>query len=159
MSKNRFLMIITFFLIGITGAIAQDATNEATWTETIDFINKNSNYLNNTREDGNSKWVFSDISISQNFLLKGNKKYYYEDELTFDDNFEIDLSKLERVFEIREEFEESQGNFRLIFTGDYAVIVNGDKKEDYFLSVVNSEMFPITLNAFKHLAYLITTRK
>lgn len=152
-------MIIAFFLLGISGAVAQDATNEATWKETIDFINENSNYLNSTTEDGNSKWVFSNIHITEDVLLKGNKKYYYEDELTFDDDFEIDLSQLKRVFEIREEFEESKGMFRLIFSGEYAVIVNGDNKEDYFLSVVNSEMFPITLNAFKHLAYLLTTRK
>jgi hypothetical protein len=66
---KKTLLIITLF-IGFGNINAQDASNDATWEETISFLNKYSDYFKSSSSHESYKSWEEEISFSNNFFIR-----------------------------------------------------------------------------------------
>jgi hypothetical protein len=156
--KTLKLLILTLFLSLTTFTNAQDASNDATWEDTIDFLNKNLTankiekkmfYFNNFE-----RYVYdvSNITIDSKYLyVKGGININYRGG---EDNREIKipLLKLKSV----------RVDFLKVYLVSSAIKFKYDKVDwnfdEFYFEIDNDELEPRIIKAFQHLAFLATKK-
>lgn len=154
--------MLFFTILTLTNLNAQEKQNDATWEETIEFINKNKGFLSCYQEPFGYHFNcnIKDIQINENTLkvryqyIKSNEKSMSEKEQWF----EVKLHKISRVDKLN-----NKNIIRFFTTGKNIhfkseYFIDHDKKV-YFFPVEDTEMFPRLLKAFKQLAYLATKKR
>jgi hypothetical protein len=153
---KQILLIITLF-IGFGNANAQDASNDATWEETIEFINENLQY---------TKGMNNDFSTIEEVYLKENKIFVvYSSKIGAKKETTFPLSKISKA----REWDDSE--YCLIYlTGDYCISdyteKNGKKnihghisKTDSVKLFYENELRTRMVKAFNHIAYLNSEKR
>ncbi len=149
----KTLFITTLLILTVTTGIAQEKQNDATWDETIDFIEK---YKSNIEQ----------ISIDWYNLGSQEKEYidfqiiFSSDHITFNrlngesSSISIPLRKLHSCYEANAKW------IKIKTTGDYIHYNPADlSKADFNVNrmsiwISDSEMISRIIDAFDHLTYL-----
>jgi hypothetical protein len=150
----KLLTLITFCLFA-TFTNAQDASNDATWEETVNFIKKHKNSID--------VFKYSGGAVSSEFYIDNNKlilKIKYSRGHTIKSSFELinllDVTssiKLELVGNVlKMEIAERGSNSFKDFKSDIGL-------DELRFKVDNIELQPRIKKAFQHLAYLATEKR
>ena len=151
-------ILFSLFLTTTFFCNAQDASNDATWEETIDFIKKNKSFFvkseywkktSNYEFDIDYKYAYISYTVREDLLY--NMPSYYINYST-----SIDLKKIKTA---------DHGYIKL--TGDYIKVSSKRKGKSENVSYDNiegiyiedTEMKPRLIKAFQHLAYLATKKR
>lgn len=175
---KRFLLTLTLFFTVTAFTFAQEKQSDATWEETIDFINSKKEYFKYTMNFGereikiNSQNITSETYWSGG-MLRYNKPYMWEKA--------IQSAPLKNLKEVRD-FKESEQHIYLSFTGNYVTEKIYEAKDDdftiysykgskytykktkeedtfYGLYVPDIEMRERIIKAFQHLTYLAIQKR
>jgi hypothetical protein len=148
---KKSLLIIALF-IGLGNVNAQDASNDATWEETIEFINENLQYANGQDND---------FSIIEDIYLKENKIFvYYASESGRKKKNILPLNKIKSA-------DDWDTHCAIWFTGNYSISEytksNGEKDSTYKTNngelYFEKELRLRMIKAFNHIAYLNSEKK
>lgn len=179
----KLLSLITFCLFA-TISIAQDASNDATWEETIDFIKQNKHHIERSEainyESKNKISVFDfkndKLKLSLSGIIAGKNGQYCNSTYLID-HISIDLGQLKKAslygdyiylsfidesvkyLNLREKkscyWYRGANNFK-----DRIEKIDDRKKTSISLYLSsNTEMRPRLEKAFEHLAYLATKKR
>jgi hypothetical protein len=170
MKKLNLLIIVAFLLFGLTKTNAQDSSNDATWEETIEFINKNSNYFIHSSDGG----IVRKIKITNTILyfeieFRDKIPSYYRRENKTGDIYskKADLEKLLSVdFNLLTEPDQMNKHYIILtFSGKYVLATNLNDSSNIYkydwlgLYLNDIEIHPRLGKAFKHLAYLAQEKR
>lgn len=147
--KKTFLTLLLLVIANFS--IAQDASNDATWEETIEFISEQKEFI---QKGWNWHPIKPDKERIEKFIIEGE---------IFTIQFEayceviVDLSKLYSA-NILTEYETT---IELKFTGNYSKDFCEDVRNfnEFYIGVSDIEIRPRLLKAFQHLAYLATNKR
>lgn len=184
--KNLLIITFAILLMGpLQLATAQQKQSDATWRETIDFIDKYKEYVKEISTGGGGKSPYETPVENSLMGFKRFKKNFVRLRIEYDHKYrtpnhdsvwERRDKGFVRIFLSRlKEVRESGNQIDLRLTGNYVdgentqwtwgVHGRGEVYEPYSgeftsswagLSVTDSEMRQRLLKAFKHLAYLAT---
>lgn len=155
--KKTFLTLLLLFIANFS--IAQDASNDATWEETVQFINENVKFIKECGKASSDKKPYS-FYIEGEELLVEQEHFYGDDWRVYES---ADLKKLKEVT-----CNGSKSMIFMDFTGAYLIkyIKSREKgrtskyeEDEYKIKVSDSEMHKRLLKAFQHLAYLATEKR
>ena len=153
MRKIKLLTLLALMLGSIVTTQAQEKQNDATWEETIEFLNKYVKHFEGVSR-GDIKQELTVIDNNNLIII-----FYYNC------TYKIPLYKLKDVTN------DYGSEFKLTLTGDYAIRFCAKKEfeqnsEDrqtktslVLLNVDDTEMRPRLEKAFRHLAYLATEKR
>ncbi|WP_336127789.1 hypothetical protein [Mesoflavibacter sp. CH_XMU1422-2] len=152
--------LATFLLIVITHTlVAQEKQNDATWAETVGFINKNLEFING----GNPEYKFTNFNInSTSFSWKWFYKNYngspniYSSSLPLSKLLSVEIHNYDPKMSIQ------QYSLHIKLTGSYILTTgeDGTSNNNYaYIYVSDIEMRPRIYKAFQHLAYLATEKR
>lgn len=154
--KTRKLSVAVLLFIAIaliTNVNAQEKQNDATWEETVEFINMQKGKVNYA-----FKWgKVEDVPL---------KEFHIEGKVLNSKNegncrYGLDLSKLLSAQEINlNENKYPMPMMKLTFTGNYNICEGFDEKfNEVYYAITDVEMRSRVLKAFKHLAFLATQKR
>lgn len=144
--KQTLLLIIALF-IGIGNVNAQDDTNDATWEETIQFINSKSDYYSSMTD-----------REFKSFIIKNNTLIIYRKH---DDkpHVKADLTKLSSSYILGTSMY-PKASIGLVFTGNYVYPDDCCSPADQInIQVLDKEMRERFYKSTQHLAYLATKKR
>lgn len=161
--KTRQMFTTCLLLFMSITATAQEKQNDATWEETINFISKNLNYINEGEVyDCNYKsrrmWYVTDISISQSKLII-ELRVFKEDK-----HFQRFTVSLEKINEFKYGTIYTVGKnidveyFLLCDTGEIRA-KNPNSGDSVNIKIDDNEMRSRIYKAFQHLAYLAKEKR
>lgn len=165
MKKALVFITVLFFSITVT---AQDATNDATWEETITFIKK---YENKITFFGISDVAYGRKYESFNFEIKNNNKMYVSSDsnsYVFNTAFDLELItdvygydneisiKFLRATEVSYDKKIYANWLRKMIWSKDRTINSSEVKIGY---ISDSEFFPRIRKAWQHLAYLAIKKR
>jgi hypothetical protein len=103
--KTIQLLILAVFLGTTTFTNAQDASNDATWEETIDFINKNVDEIEYVTLGSNGPWT--PVNQGGNFQLdkNGKLKITNSHESYKFNTTQVDLKLLQSIYLYKDEIQ------------------------------------------------------
>lgn len=155
---KQLLLLPLMALLSISATYAQQAESEATWEETIAFINKYKSYLHHTRYHNDP--CRNEI---KDFNISGNQMYFTNlpgEGAGNESKHTVDLSKLDSV---------DFGNdaIYLFLVGpywkvDYNPYTSSSTKSSLkssYLTICDEEMKERMYNAFSHLTKLATEKR
>ena len=161
--KKTFLTLMLLFIANLS--IAQDASNDATWEETIEFINKQEEFIILVYDHHGRLELDCEVDL---FQIDGEKLFYKYPQVssdTYDFLKVIGSAELKKIESVDDKYD----YIKIWFTGYYNIFYventdddNGQvKKEKSYLKfkVSDSEMHKRLLKAFQHLAYLATEKR
>jgi hypothetical protein len=156
--KTLKLLILTLFLSLTTFTNAQDASNDATWEETIEFIGSN---LSPKILPSQRFWFTHD-----GYFHQVKQIYISNDVLVVSGEFVIDSRGLEnktiKIPLIKLKMTGDHINILCSLTSsDIKFIYDGQNWafKDFSFGIDDSELEPRVYKAFKHLAYLATKKR
>jgi hypothetical protein len=152
----KFLKLTFIALLISLTAKAQDATNDATWEETVEFIKKYKSYIVN---DNCTYSDYQTVNVNNDYLeLKRtcDKNETVIQKITFD-----------KLYGVLDKHDEELYLLTLLTTGSSIkrtyYFANGNViKESYDfldLKIRDSEFQPRIYKAFEHLSYLATKKR
>jgi len=173
--KTLQLLTLTLFLNLTAFSNAQDASNDATWEETISFISENLKYA--VLESLEQKIRKEDLgknyarisnkpkhSVQESFLKTHYSSKRMSDNSTSNAYRETALNKLKMVT-IEEETNDNLTTYRvtLILTGDFSSIKINDYEEKFtdkaYIHFDDKTLAKRMTTAFQHLAYLSNEKR
>jgi hypothetical protein len=145
--KTIQLVILTLFVSISTFSNAQDASNNATWEETMDFLKENLKYAKEVNNPGKS--LVDDCYISDGKITVKTKSKAHKGIHTI-------IAPLDKL----KEANLIDKNIELFFGEQYVTIDNNSYiiKYRFFYLKFDSELNPRMLKAFQHLTYLNSER-
>lgn len=140
---------------------AQQRQNDATWQETVDFIEKNMKYLENSK-----LYETIDVILTDYFIIIQYEQHNLNKDLYCEGIYKIPVNMLDQiyVFESIVHFKTTEKNIQLKYKNcrGYPWIDNNGKKEFKkvaYLKFATKDLATRIGKAFKHYVYLANEKR